>query len=72
MWKFGSEGVDYMNWCAKLAESYDIGVPWIMCQQDNAPAPMVTYLFLIFFIYIFCSWISYILFKFIMNFYKLY
>ncbi|XP_048321306.2 beta-galactosidase 7 [Ziziphus jujuba] len=42
MWKFGSDGVDYMDWCAQLALSYDTGVPWIMCQQDNAPAPMIS------------------------------
>ncbi|KAI4335181.1 hypothetical protein L6164_013851 [Bauhinia variegata] len=25
-----------------MAESYNIGVPWIMCQQPNAPQPMAT------------------------------
>ena len=34
-------GLQYMNWCANMAAALDTGVPWIMCQQDNAPRPMV-------------------------------
>lgn len=26
-----------------MAESLDIGVPWIMCQENDAPEPMVFY-----------------------------
>ncbi|KAG0491678.1 hypothetical protein HPP92_005076 [Vanilla planifolia] len=37
---YGQEGKMYINWCAQLAESYQVGVPWIMCQQDDAPQPM--------------------------------
>ena len=41
MGPYGNDGKDYINWCAQLAESYNIGVPWIMCQQNNPPKPMV-------------------------------
>ncbi|CAN6576717.1 unnamed protein product [Malus baccata var. baccata] len=30
----------YIQWCANLAQSLNIRVPWVMCQQDDAPAPM--------------------------------
>ncbi|KAL5705655.1 hypothetical protein ACHQM5_023930 [Ranunculus cassubicifolius] len=33
-------GKSYIKWCAKMAESQNIGVPWIMCQQNDAPQPM--------------------------------
>lgn len=38
---YGKPGEEYVNWCSQLADSYNIGVPWIMCQQSNAPQPMV-------------------------------
>ncbi|KAM1836147.1 hypothetical protein ACFX14_018109 [Malus domestica] len=38
---YGDAGKAYMNWCANFAESLDIGVPWIMCQQSDAPQPMM-------------------------------
>lgn len=28
-------------WSAKMALSQNIGVPWIMCQQYDAPDPVV-------------------------------
>ncbi|KAL5697624.1 Beta-galactosidase 7 [Ranunculus cassubicifolius] len=34
-------GKSYVKWCAKMAESLNIGVPWIMCQQADAPQPMI-------------------------------
>ncbi|KAL9407198.1 hypothetical protein Peur_004170 [Populus x canadensis] len=40
MSSYGEEGKAYMNWCANMAQSLDIGVPWLMCQQDDAPEPM--------------------------------
>lgn len=40
---YGEDGKAYIKWCAELAQSYNIGVPWIMCQQDDAPEPMVLY-----------------------------
>ncbi|KAJ7976028.1 Beta-galactosidase [Quillaja saponaria] len=41
MSSYGDDGKQYMNWCAKLAQSYHVGVPWIMCQQSDAPQPMI-------------------------------
>lgn len=38
---YGEAGKRYIKWCAKLAESYKIGIPWVMCQQADAPVPMV-------------------------------
>lgn len=31
-----------------MAESLDVGVPWIMCQENDAPEPMVFYFTLVF------------------------
>ncbi|KAK7380656.1 hypothetical protein VNO78_33171 [Psophocarpus tetragonolobus] len=39
--KYGENGKKYVKWCANLAESYHIGVPWVMCQQNDAPDPMI-------------------------------
>ncbi|KAG9154970.1 hypothetical protein Leryth_012154 [Lithospermum erythrorhizon] len=41
MSSYGFAGKAYVNWCADMAQSLDIGVPWIMCQQSNAPQPMI-------------------------------
>ncbi|TQD82203.1 hypothetical protein C1H46_032221 [Malus baccata] len=40
---FASQGgpIILAQWCANLAQSLNIGVPWVMCQQDDAPAPMI-------------------------------
>ncbi|XP_043690636.1 beta-galactosidase 15 [Telopea speciosissima] len=38
---YGDAGKQYLNWCANMAESLNIGVPWIMCQQSDAPPPMI-------------------------------
>ncbi|KAJ6341052.1 hypothetical protein OIU78_009264 [Salix suchowensis] len=42
MSSYGDEGKAYMNWCANMAQSLDIGVPWIMCQQNDAPEPIIS------------------------------
>ncbi|KAG9443679.1 hypothetical protein H6P81_015019 [Aristolochia fimbriata] len=39
--KYGNRGKEYIKWCAKMAESLDVKVPWIMCQQSDAPPPMI-------------------------------
>ncbi|KAG0485744.1 hypothetical protein HPP92_009823 [Vanilla planifolia] len=39
-WEYGDAGKQYVQWCAKMADSLNIGVPWIMCQQSDAPQPM--------------------------------
>ncbi|XVE99945.1 hypothetical protein REPUB_Repub03eG0243800 [Reevesia pubescens] len=41
MWAYKDAGIAYVNWCAQMAVAQNIGVPWIMCQQDNAPPPMI-------------------------------
>ncbi|XP_027927811.1 beta-galactosidase 15-like [Vigna unguiculata] len=41
MSSYGDAGKAYINWCAKMAESFNIDVPWIMCQQSDAPQPMI-------------------------------
>ncbi|EYU41564.1 hypothetical protein ABFS82_10G046800 [Erythranthe guttata] len=38
---YGNEGKSYINWCANFAESLKIGVPWIMCQESDAPQSMI-------------------------------
>ncbi|CAM6034568.1 unnamed protein product [Sphagnum compactum] len=35
---YGEAGKRYMRWAASMAESLDTGVPWIMCQQPDAPS----------------------------------
>lgn len=41
MASYGHAGKVYVDWCAKMADSLDTGVPWIMCQQSDAPEPMI-------------------------------
>ncbi|EEF46239.1 beta-galactosidase 15 [Ricinus communis] len=41
MSSYGAAGKAYIDWCANMAESLNIGVPWIMCQQSDAPDPMI-------------------------------
>ncbi|GMY36491.1 beta-galactosidase 15-like [Fagus crenata] len=41
MTSYGDAGKTYINWCANMAESFHIGVPWVMCQQSDAPQPMI-------------------------------
>ncbi|KAG0486272.1 hypothetical protein HPP92_008367 [Vanilla planifolia] len=38
---YGDDGKLYIKWCALLAESLNVGVPWVMCQQSDAPSPMI-------------------------------
>ncbi|XP_075673897.1 beta-galactosidase 7-like isoform X1 [Castanea sativa] len=41
MTSYGDAGKAYIDWCANMAESFQIGVPWVMCQQSDAPQPMI-------------------------------
>uniref|UniRef100_A0A0A0LDH9 Beta-galactosidase n=1 Tax=Cucumis sativus TaxID=3659 RepID=A0A0A0LDH9_CUCSA len=41
MTPYGEAGKTYINWCAQMAESLNIGIPWIMCQQSDAPQPII-------------------------------
>ncbi|KAJ0478717.1 putative beta-galactosidase [Helianthus annuus] len=38
---YGEGGKRYTQWAAKMALSQNIGVPWIMCQQWDAPNPVI-------------------------------
>ncbi|MFQ6671024.1 hypothetical protein Gotur_035698 [Gossypium turneri] len=42
MWAYKDKGVAYVNWCAEMAAAQNIGVPWIMCQQQSAPPPIIS------------------------------
>lgn len=34
---FGQKGKDYVKWAAEMAVGLGAGVPWVMCQQTDAP-----------------------------------
>ncbi|PON71842.1 Glycoside hydrolase [Parasponia andersonii] len=38
---YGSAAKSYINWSATMALSLDTGVPWVMCQQSDAPDPII-------------------------------
>ncbi|XP_061360009.1 beta-galactosidase 10 [Gastrolobium bilobum] len=38
---YKEEGKKYAMWAAKMAVSQNTGVPWIMCQQWDAPDPVI-------------------------------
>ncbi|XP_062210627.1 beta-galactosidase 6-like [Phragmites australis] len=38
---YGAPGKAYMRWAAGMAVSLDTGVPWVMCQQSDAPDPII-------------------------------
>ncbi|KAF5751735.1 beta-galactosidase 10 [Tripterygium wilfordii] len=38
---YGEGGKRYAMWAAKMALSQNIGVPWMMCQQYDAPDPVI-------------------------------
>ncbi|KAF3455018.1 hypothetical protein FNV43_RR05466 [Rhamnella rubrinervis] len=38
---YGSRGKSYIKWSAGMAVSLDTGVPWVMCQQSDAPDPII-------------------------------
>ncbi|KAL7153832.1 hypothetical protein ABFS83_04G194900 [Erythranthe nasuta] len=40
-WQYGSSAKPYIDWAAQMATSMNTGVPWVMCQQNNAPDPMI-------------------------------
>ncbi|KAK6144403.1 hypothetical protein DH2020_021223 [Rehmannia glutinosa] len=37
---YGESAKTYINWAASMATSLDTGVPWVMCQQSDAPNPI--------------------------------
>ncbi|XP_054776094.1 beta-galactosidase 7-like [Prosopis cineraria] len=38
---YGDAGKQYVKWCAEMALAQNIGVPWIMCQQNDAPSTVI-------------------------------
>ncbi|KAK0606316.1 hypothetical protein LWI29_036436 [Acer saccharum] len=38
---YGPAAKTYINWAATMALSLDTGVPWVMCQQADAPDPII-------------------------------
>ncbi|XP_028758971.1 beta-galactosidase 7-like [Neltuma alba] len=38
---YGEPAKEYVKWCAQMAVAQNIGVPWIMCQQNDAPAIVI-------------------------------
>ncbi|KAK1289663.1 Beta-galactosidase 8 [Acorus calamus] len=38
---YGPAAKTYINWAASMATSLDTGVPWVMCQQSDAPNPII-------------------------------
>ncbi|XP_019417218.1 PREDICTED: beta-galactosidase 10 isoform X2 [Lupinus angustifolius] len=38
---YGEGGKKYAQWAAKMAVAQNTGVPWIMCQQWDAPDPVI-------------------------------
>ena len=38
---FGEKGKRYVKWAMSMAEGLDAGVPWIMCQQSDAPGNII-------------------------------
>ncbi|PQQ04921.1 beta-galactosidase 8 [Prunus yedoensis var. nudiflora] len=39
---YGPAAQTYINWAASMAVALDTGVPWVMCQQDDAPASVIS------------------------------
>jgi len=40
---YGTAGKAYAMWAASMALAQNTGVPWIMCQQPDAPDPVVSF-----------------------------
>ncbi|KAJ0714175.1 putative glycosidase [Helianthus annuus] len=38
---YGPAAKSYIKWAASMATSMDTGVPWVMCQQKDAPDPII-------------------------------
>ncbi|KAJ0967648.1 hypothetical protein J5N97_024565 [Dioscorea zingiberensis] len=38
---YGPAAKKYISWSASMATSLDTGVPWVMCQQADAPDPII-------------------------------
>ncbi|KAG2400902.1 Beta-galactosidase 13 [Vigna angularis] len=38
---YEEKGVNYVQWAANMAVALDVGVPWVMCKQRDAPDPVI-------------------------------
>ncbi|KAJ4898751.1 beta-galactosidase 14 [Raphanus sativus] len=38
---YKEDGERYIEWAANLVESMNLGIPWVMCKQDNAPGNII-------------------------------
>ncbi|XP_004500729.2 beta-galactosidase 13-like [Cicer arietinum] len=38
---YEEKGDSYVQWAANMAVAFDVGVPWIMCKQRDAPDPVI-------------------------------
>ncbi|PKA55078.1 Beta-galactosidase 8 [Apostasia shenzhenica] len=38
---YGPEAKSYISWASSMATSLETGVPWVMCQQADAPDPII-------------------------------
>ncbi|KAL9840950.1 putative beta-galactosidase [Arabidopsis thaliana] len=38
---YKEDGLNYIKWASKLVHSMDLGIPWVMCKQNDAPDPMI-------------------------------
>lgn len=38
---YGAAGKSYIKWAASMAVGLNTGVPWVMCQQADAPDPII-------------------------------
>ncbi|XP_047162343.1 beta-galactosidase 13-like [Vigna umbellata] len=38
---YEEKGVSYVQWAANMAVALDVGVPWVMCKQRDAPDPVI-------------------------------
>ncbi|KAL0733187.1 hypothetical protein Bca4012_009397 [Brassica carinata] len=38
---YKKDGSNYIKWASKLVHSMNLGIPWVMCKQNDAPDPMI-------------------------------
>jgi len=42
---YKQDGLNYIKWASNLVDSMKLGIPWVMCKQNDAPDPMVKFIF---------------------------
>ncbi|CAN8229350.1 unnamed protein product [Cochlearia groenlandica] len=38
---YKQDGLNYIKWASNLVDSMNLGIPWVMCKQNDAPDPMI-------------------------------